>query len=127
MKLDNKELFEFLNEKEVPYLYHANTVATSISFINQNGLLSRGGIEAKKITQTTQSSDEIDNLVNGILNNRIKLLLLQAETLNIKKNVLHHQEKHDAKTTRDLGHSDYSRRKNWHWIFISAFASIMYS
>lgn len=62
MKLNNKDLYELLIEKEVNYLYHANTVTTSKTFIEQNGLLSRGAVEKKKLNQTEQSSDAIDKV-----------------------------------------------------------------
>lgn len=62
MKLNNKDLYELLKEKEVYYLYHANTVTTSKTFIEQNGLLSRGAVEKKKLNQTMQSSDAIDKV-----------------------------------------------------------------
>lgn len=62
MKLDNIELHALLTEKEILTLHHANTVATSISFIGANGLLSRGGIEHNGLYQTAQSSDAIDKI-----------------------------------------------------------------
>ncbi len=60
MKLDNHELHDLLVEKDINYLYHANTVATSISFIEAGGLVSRGGIENLSLYQTSQMSDELD-------------------------------------------------------------------
>ena len=62
MKLDNKELFQLYQDKEINYFYHANTVRTSRTFIDQGGLLSRGAVEDKKLNQTAQSSDDIDKL-----------------------------------------------------------------
>jgi hypothetical protein len=64
MRLDNNELLELLNEKDIKYLHHANTVATSITFINQNGLMSRGTVESRRLVQSSQSSDEIDKRFN---------------------------------------------------------------
>lgn len=60
MKLDNIELYQFLKGKEILYLYHANTVATSVSFILSGGLLSRGNIDRSRLTQTIQASDDED-------------------------------------------------------------------
>ncbi|HFQ5130070.1 TPA: hypothetical protein ACGUU0_004611 [Vibrio vulnificus] len=60
MKLDNLELHQFFQEKSINYLHHANTVATSISFISSGGLLSRGDIERSSLTQTVQASDGED-------------------------------------------------------------------
>lgn len=57
MKLINVELHEALISKGVTHLYHANTVATSTSFILAGGLLSRGDVERRNIFQTPQSSD----------------------------------------------------------------------
>lgn len=44
----------------VDHLYHVNTVVTSLSFINQCGLLSRQTAEILGVAQTPQSSDDID-------------------------------------------------------------------
>ena len=41
-------------------LYHVNTVVTSLSFINQGGLLSRQTAEIMGVAQTPQGSDNID-------------------------------------------------------------------
>ncbi|TJZ82026.1 hypothetical protein [Paracoccus hibiscisoli] len=60
MKLVNAELHEVLSAKKVTHLFHANTVATSTSFILAGGLLSRGDVERRNIFQTPQSSDEDD-------------------------------------------------------------------
>lgn len=62
MKLDNKELYDLLKRKKVSNLFHANTVATSITFIQEGGLLSRQDIEEQALYQTPQTSDEIDKL-----------------------------------------------------------------
>lgn len=60
MKLNNKELYELFRQRGVKNLFHANTVATSITFIEQGGLLSRQQIENKNLYQTAQTSDDID-------------------------------------------------------------------
>lgn len=62
MKLNNKELYDLLIEKGIHHLYHANTVRTSRTYIEQGGLLSRGAVETKGLHQTRQSSDEIDKI-----------------------------------------------------------------
>ena len=62
MKLDNKEIYEFLKWNKVSNLFHSNTVATSITFIQKGGLLSRQDIEEQALYQTPQTSDGIDKL-----------------------------------------------------------------
>ncbi|MUK79140.1 hypothetical protein GNP84_19905 [Aliivibrio fischeri] len=64
MKLNNIALHEFFREKSITHLHHANTVATSISFILSGGLLSRGDIERRSLTQTIQASDDEDKEFN---------------------------------------------------------------
>lgn len=60
MKLNNIELHTLLTEKGISNFYHANTVSTSITFIENGGLLSRGDIETYKLHQTQQDSDKAD-------------------------------------------------------------------
>lgn len=60
MKLDNRELYELLTKKGITHFHHANTVATSITFIENNGLLSRGDVTSNGLFQTPQASDEED-------------------------------------------------------------------
>jgi hypothetical protein len=64
MKLDNESLHTLFIEKGILYLNHANTVSTSITFFEQNGLLSRGAIENKGLYQSPQSSDVLDKIFN---------------------------------------------------------------
>lgn len=64
MELNNSELYDFLIEKEVLALYHANTVRTSLTYFTERGLLSRGAVELKGLIQTPQSSDEVDKVLN---------------------------------------------------------------
>jgi len=64
MKLNNKELYDFLKEINIEVLYHANTVRTSTTYFEQNGLLSRGAVESKGLEQTEQSSDDADKILN---------------------------------------------------------------
>lgn len=56
-----KEVFDVFISKDVKHLYHANTLATSITFIEEGALLSRGFVEAQGLFQTSQPSDGIDN------------------------------------------------------------------
>lgn len=58
-----RELYLFLKSNNINYLYHANTVATSCTFINKGGLLSRGVVEKLGLFQTPQDSDEKDKEV----------------------------------------------------------------
>lgn len=60
MKLNNQELHSIFVEKGITHLYHANSVATSITFIESGGLLSRGDVESQNLSQTVQASDEQD-------------------------------------------------------------------
>ncbi|CRL59012.1 hypothetical protein [Proteus penneri] len=62
MKLNNSVLHEILNQKGILHFYHANTVATSITFIEQGGLLARGDVERENLIQTIQVSDDDDKL-----------------------------------------------------------------
>lgn len=62
MKLDNKKLYDLLKSKNISNLYHANSVATSITFIEEGGLLSRHDVEERNLYQTPQTSDDIDKL-----------------------------------------------------------------
>ena len=56
MKINNTELHQLFTEKGIHFLFHANTVSTSRTFIEQGGLLSRGAIEQNGLMQTVQSS-----------------------------------------------------------------------
>jgi hypothetical protein len=60
MKLNKQKVVEILRSKGVSHLYHANSVKTSCTFIQQGGLLSRGAVESKGLVQTSQESDELD-------------------------------------------------------------------
>ncbi|MFC6098368.1 hypothetical protein ACFPVY_17100 [Flavobacterium qiangtangense] len=58
--LDKNKLFEIFREKGIENLYHANTIATSISFLNEKSLLSRKFVLDNNLFQTDQYSDEKD-------------------------------------------------------------------
>ncbi|MGN7359471.1 hypothetical protein ACTHPF_20480 [Paenibacillus sp. SAF-054] len=64
MELDNHDFYESLSKKGITHLYHANTVVTSCTFIQEGGLLSRGAVEARGLVQTPQSSDDDDKRFN---------------------------------------------------------------
>lgn len=51
---------EMLIYKGVEYLYHVNTVVTSLTYINNGGLLSRGDVEDMGLLQSPQESDGLD-------------------------------------------------------------------
>ena len=60
MDLDKVSVANILRKKGVKYLFHANTVITSCSFLKSGGLLSRGAIEARGLGQTKQYTDPAD-------------------------------------------------------------------
>lgn len=60
MKLNNQELYTLLKDKGIENFFHANTLTTSLTFLEEKGLMSRGLVEAKGLPQTEQSSDEDD-------------------------------------------------------------------
>jgi len=60
MQLDSASILRILKEKGITHLYHANTVKTACSFIQEGGLLSRGAVESRGLVQTPQSSDSDD-------------------------------------------------------------------
>ena len=55
-----KEVFDVLTQIGATHLHHANSVATSCTFLEQGALLSRAFVENHRLVQTAQSSDEID-------------------------------------------------------------------
>lgn len=62
MKITQRDLDKVLDDKRVWLLYHANTVATSLSFLRDGALLSRAEVERRGVFQTPQKSDEEDKL-----------------------------------------------------------------
>ncbi len=60
MKLNNQELYTLLKDKEIENFFHANTLTTSLTFLEKKGLMSRGLVETKGLSQTEQSSDVDD-------------------------------------------------------------------
>ncbi|NMA85012.1 MAG: hypothetical protein GX962_14250 [Epulopiscium sp.] len=64
MELNAKDVVDVLDNKGIKYLYHANTVLTSCTFLKNSGLLSRGAVESHNLRQTYQYTDQIDKQYN---------------------------------------------------------------
>ncbi|KGO81565.1 hypothetical protein Q763_07935 [Flavobacterium beibuense F44-8] len=62
--LSSKLLYHILKDKKIEHLYHANTVLTSLTFIEQESLLSRAYVENNNLNQTPQKSDKEDKKYN---------------------------------------------------------------
>lgn len=62
--MTNSEIKQMLIDNDVQYLYHTNTVETSISFLKSGGLLSRGLCEDLNLPQTYQYTDGSDRRFN---------------------------------------------------------------
>jgi hypothetical protein len=60
MKLDPTAVRQILEGKGVKFLYHANSVASSCTFLSNGLLLSRRQVERRGFLQTPQDSDTID-------------------------------------------------------------------
>lgn len=60
MNINVSIIKDILYNKGVDYLYHANTVATSITFLLKGGLMSRGMVEELHLVQTEQYTDSRD-------------------------------------------------------------------
>lgn len=58
------EVKKVLIHKGVIELFHVNSVITSLTFINNGGLLSRETVEEYNLPQTDQKSDDIDKKFN---------------------------------------------------------------
>ena len=59
-ELDARVVKGILRRKGVTALLHANTVGTSCTFLAQGALLSRAAVQARRLFQTSQSSDPLD-------------------------------------------------------------------
>lgn len=55
-----KQFKSMKQQQSGPFLYHVNTVQTAITFLKNNGLLSRGAVEDLGLIQTAQRSDDTD-------------------------------------------------------------------
>jgi len=53
-------VFDALMDEGIDELHHANSVATACQFLRSRSLMSRGTVERLGITQTPQSSDDLD-------------------------------------------------------------------
>lgn len=60
MDIPSKHVFDALMDEEIDELHHANSVATACQFLRSRSLMSRGTVERLGITQTPQSSDDLD-------------------------------------------------------------------
>lgn len=68
MSIAIPQLKQLLIEHNVEYLYHANTVATAVTFLSYGGLLSRGAVEEQNLFQTPQESDSLDKQLGVFFN-----------------------------------------------------------
>lgn len=59
-KISSKGVYQILKEKGIEFLHHSNTIATSITFIEERALLSRHFVETNNLKQTSQKSDRED-------------------------------------------------------------------
>lgn len=60
MEINSSDFFNFLIEKGVTHLHHANTVTTSCTFLRKQQLIARGCMERDGENQTAQASDDND-------------------------------------------------------------------
>lgn len=60
MNIASSNVFEVLSEKGVSELHHANSVVTACQFIRRKSLISRGNAERLGLSQSVQSSDDLD-------------------------------------------------------------------
>ena len=58
--MTNTQIKQLLLSRGVHHLYHTNTVATSLSFLQNGGLLSRGLCNDMHLPQTEQYTDKLD-------------------------------------------------------------------
>lgn len=80
--INGTELYDLLLENKVTNLYHANTLSTSITFLNEGKLLSREFVENNNLFQTPQDTDKKDKTL-GIWND----LFLDTFDLTSKFNI----------------------------------------
>lgn len=62
--MTNETIKTILIQKGINFLYHANSVATASTFLENGGLLSRGYVEENGLFQTPQETDERDKHVD---------------------------------------------------------------
>lgn len=64
VELNSRMVYSIIKEKGITHFYHANTVATSRSFIEEKVLFSREKMEVLGLEQTPQNSDTVDKKYN---------------------------------------------------------------
>lgn len=64
---DLDELALFLHQRNIHYLFHANSIETSLSFFKANALLSRAKMDQSALPQSHQTTDDLDKKL-GIYN-----------------------------------------------------------
>lgn len=60
--MESKIIKDLLLANNVEYLYHANSVLTALTYINNGGLMSRSFVEKTGLLQTPQKTDESDKI-----------------------------------------------------------------
>lgn len=60
----NQIIKKIFKEKNILNLYHANTMETACTFLENGGLLSRGAVEDRGLHQSSQKSDKKDKEVD---------------------------------------------------------------
>jgi len=76
-----KEVYQILKDKKINFLHHANTLSTSLTFIENRALLSRYYVEQNNLYQTPQKSDLEDKKYNVW-----DYIFLDGEDLHIRYN-----------------------------------------
>lgn len=61
--MEPKIIKEFLLSKGIEHLYHANSVVTALTYINNGGLMSRSFVENAGLLQTPQKTDKSDKIL----------------------------------------------------------------
>lgn len=60
MQISSKDVYRILKDNGIEFLYHANSVLTACHFLRSASLLSRGTVQRRGLTQTSQYSDSTD-------------------------------------------------------------------
>lgn len=63
MELDPLKVKDALEREGITHLYHANTVRTALTFLEEGALLSRAAVSHRNLIQTPQQSDVTDKNV----------------------------------------------------------------
>lgn len=76
------EVKKVLIHKGVTELFHVNSVITSLTFIDNGGLLSRETVEEYNLPQTDQQSDDIDkNSIYTMTYSLIRLTYMSVQRM----------------------------------------------